>query len=92
MIVTCCALVARGWNCDHRALRVAEAVVAHGTVDKPADAHMLLRADHEQRRCDGFGHQAGPNLAGDELQFPSGVWLHRVEYGRDRFAVGGVDL
>ena len=45
-------LVGRGWNCDHRALRVAEAVVAHGTVDKPADADMLLRADHEQRRCD----------------------------------------
>jgi hypothetical protein len=31
--------------------------VADRTVDKPADAHMLLCADHEQPRSDGFGHQ-----------------------------------
>ena len=32
---------------DRRALRVAEAVMAHRAKDQPADAHMFLRADYE---------------------------------------------
>jgi hypothetical protein len=66
------AVVVCGWNRYHRALRVAEAVLADGAGDKPADAHMLLRADDKQRRSDGLDHQDGPHLAGEELQSPSG--------------------
>ena len=73
------AMVACGWNRDHRALCVAEAVVAHGTRDKPTDAHMFLGADNEQRRSDGFSYQDGPRLAGEEVQSPPELWLDRVE-------------
>jgi hypothetical protein len=40
-------MVAHGWNRDHRAVRMAEAIVAYKAGDEPADAHMLLRADYE---------------------------------------------
>jgi hypothetical protein len=83
------AVVAYGWNRDHRAVRMAEAVVAYRAGDQPADAHVLLRADYKQCGSDGFGHQDGPRLAGEELQSPSELRLDGVEYGRDRFAVGG---
>ena len=42
---------AYGWNRDHLTVRVAQAVIAHRTGDKPADADMLLSADDEQRRA-----------------------------------------
>jgi hypothetical protein len=86
------AVVAFGWNRDHWALRVAQAVVAYRAGDEPADAHVLLRADYKQRGPDGFGHQDGPHLAGEELQLPSQLWLDGVEYSRDRFAVRGIYL
>jgi hypothetical protein len=80
-------MIAYGWNRDHRAPGMAEAVVAHRTVDKPADPHMLLRADDEQRRSGGLGCQNGPRLAGEELQSPAEPWPDGVEYRRDHFAV-----
>jgi hypothetical protein len=49
------AMAATGWNSDHRARRVAEAVMAHRAKDEPGDAHMFLGADDEQRRSDRFG-------------------------------------
>jgi hypothetical protein len=50
------AVVGRGRNGDDgQALRVAEAVMAHRAMDKPADAHVFLRPDHEQRCSDRFG-------------------------------------
>ena len=84
------AMAACGRNGDHRARRVAEAVMAHGAKHKPADAYMFLRADYEQRRSDRFGQQDWPRLAGEKLQSPAGFWLDGIEYGRDRFVIGGI--
>jgi hypothetical protein len=83
-------VIAYGWNRDHRAPRMAEAVVAHRTADKSADPNMLLRADDKQRRSGGFGHQNGPGRAGEELQSPAEPWPDRVEYGCDRLPVRGI--
>jgi len=47
IVIFLCAMVAYGRNRDHRAPRVAEAVVTHRTRDKPADADMLLCSDDE---------------------------------------------
>jgi hypothetical protein len=68
-------MVGCGWNRDHRALGVAEAVVAHGTRDDPADADMLLCADDQECRSDGFGDQGGPRIAREELELPAGFGL-----------------
>jgi hypothetical protein len=77
------AVVAYGWNRDHRAVPMAEAVVvmADRAGDQPADAHVLLRADYKQCGSGGFGHQDGPRLARKELQSPSEL---RLEGGRIR--------
>src|SRR4029453_1842218 len=92
MIISLGAAVTYGWNRDHRAVRVAEAIVADRAGDESANPHMLLRTDYKQRGSDGFGHQDGPRLAGEELQLPSQMWFHGVEYSRDRLAVGGIHL
>jgi hypothetical protein len=86
------AVVAYGWNRDHRAVRMAEAIVAYRARDEPADAHVLLRADYKQRGSDGFGHQDGPRLAGEELQLPSEFWLHGVEYSLGRLTVARIHV
>jgi hypothetical protein len=50
------AIFAYGWHGDdRRARRMAEAVMAHRAIDKPADAHMFVRPDYEQRCSDRFG-------------------------------------
>src|SRR5512132_1277638 len=85
-------MVGCGWNRDHRALGVAEAVVAHGTGDDPADADMLLCADDQECRSDGFGDQGGPRIAREELELPAGFGLDGVEDSRDCLAVNGIDL
>jgi hypothetical protein len=56
LIIFLGAAVTCGWNRDYRALRVAEAVVAYRAGHEPADAHVLLCADYEQRGSNGFGH------------------------------------
>jgi hypothetical protein len=85
------AIFAYGWHGDdRRALRMAEAVMAHRAIDKPADAHMFVRPDYEQRCSDRFGQQHWPRLAGGELQPPVGFWMDGVEYGHDRFPASGI--
>jgi hypothetical protein len=86
------AWVVFGWNCDHRARRVAQAVVAHRAKDKSTDADMLPSADNHQRCSDRFGHQTEPCVARDELQLPAGFGLAGIEHGRDCCAVAGIDL
>src|SRR5207344_2763462 len=97
--VGCCMIMIRvrgmvgcGWNRDHRALGVAEAVVAHGTGDDPADADMVLCADDQECRSAGFGDQRGPRIAREELELPAGFGLDGVEDRRDCLAVNGIDL
>ncbi len=81
LIIFLGAAVTCDWNRDDRALRMAEAVVAYRAGHEPADAHVLLRADYEQRGSNGFRNEDGARLAGEELQ-SSGrnpLWLlHRV--------------
>jgi len=56
LIILLGAAVTCGWNRDHRAPRVTQAVMAYRAGDEPADAHVLLCADYEQRGSNGFGH------------------------------------
>ncbi len=78
------AIFAYCWHGDDRgALRMAEAIMAHRAIDKPANAHMFLRPDYEQRCSDRFGQQHLPGLAREELQAPVGFWLDGVEYCHD---------
>ena len=88
MMIFLGAAVTYSGNRHHRAVRMAQAVVAYRAGNEPADAHVLLRADYKQRGSDRFGYQDGPRLAGEELQLPSQLWLRGVEYGRDRLEVG----
>ena len=66
MILRVAAVITYGRHRDHGALCVVDAIVAHRTGDKPADTHVLLRADDEQPRSVGFGYQDGSGLAGRE--------------------------
>ena len=76
------------------ALSVAQAVVAHRTGDKPADADMVLCGPTTKEcRFGGFADQGGPGIAGEELDFASRV-LGRIESktAATASAVNGIDL
>ena len=83
-------MVRCGWNRDHQALGVAEAVVAHGTGDKLTDADMILCADDQECRSAGFGDKAGPASSAKNLSCQP--VLGGVEDVRDCLAVNGIDL
>jgi hypothetical protein len=69
-------IVGYGRNRDHRALGMAEAVVAHGTGDEPADADMILCADDQECRSGGFADQGGPGTPAKNLSCqPSSGWM-----------------